>query len=152
MNCATRSFFVGKFGMVVMAGFLTALPLVGESLGQSTATKEFQKTLTLGASQTVSLTNKYGDVHFHGDNGRDVKISANIRVQAHSEADRYADQVRIDVAQDSNGIRIQTIYPSDESKFFVVRIGGPSFSVDYDVTVPTDAKLWLKNSFGNVEV
>ena len=130
MNCATRSFFVGKFGMVVMAGFLTALPLVGESLGQSTATKEFQKTLTLGASQTVSLTNKYGDVHFHGDNGRDVKISANIRVQAHSqaEADRYADQVRIDVTQDSNGIRIQTIYPSDESKFFVVRIGGPSFS------------------------
>ena len=51
MNCATRSFFVRKFGMVVMAGFLTALPLVGESLGQSTATKEFQKTLTLGASQ-----------------------------------------------------------------------------------------------------
>ena len=108
MNCATRSFFARKFGIVVMAGFLIGLACARrEPWGKARATKEFQKTLTLGTGQTVSLTNKYGDVHIHGDNGRDVKISANIRVQAHSqaEADRYADQVRIDVAQDSGGIR-----------------------------------------------
>jgi DUF4097 and DUF4098 domain-containing protein YvlB len=148
------SHFARKFGIVFMMGCLAALPALGNGFGQSSATRQFQKTLTLGANQTVSLTHKYGDVRIHGENGRDVKISATIRVQAHSqaEAEKYADQVRIEVNQDSQGIRIDTVYPSDDSKFFVVRVGGPSYSVDYDITVPTDAKLWMKNSFGNVEV
>jgi hypothetical protein len=143
-----------KFGMVLMLACVVALPALANGPGQSRATKQFQKTLTLPTNQTVSLTHKYGDVRIHGDNGRDVKISATIRVQAHSqpEADKYADQVRIDVSQDSQGIKIETVYPSDDSKFFVVRVGGPSYSVDYDITVPGDAKLWMKNSFGNVDV
>ena len=119
MNRGTRSIFAKKLGVLLALSCLSALPAVAGGLGQSTSTKQFQKTLTLGANQTVSLTNKFGDVHIHGDKGQDVKISATIRVQAHSQADadRYADQVRIDVSQDSSGIKIQTIYPSDESKF-----------------------------------
>jgi len=157
MNCRTRSFYTRctcNIGIAVMAGCLTAVPLFANTFGQNTSTKQFQKTLTLGQAQTVSLTNKFGDVRIHGENGRDVKISATIRVQAHSqsEADRYAEQVRIDVSQDSSGVKIQTVYPSDDSKFVVLRIGGPSYAVDYDIAVPTDAKLWTKNSFGNVEV
>jgi hypothetical protein len=153
MNHRTRSIRAHRFVAVLIAGFLSALPAMGEGFGQSTSTRQFQKTLTLGTNQTVSITHKYGDVHIHGDGGREVKITANIRVQAHSQADadRYADQVRIDVSQDSQGIKIQTVYP-DESKLLVIRIGGPSFSVDYDITVPHDAKLWMKNSFGNAEV
>jgi len=153
MNHRTRSIRAHQFIAMLIAGCLSAFPATAGSLGQSTATRQFEKTLTLGENQTVSVTHKYGDVHIHGDGGREVKITANIRVQAHSQADadRYADQVRIDVSQDSQGIRIQTVYP-DESKIFAIRIGGPSFSVDYDITVPHDAKLWMKNSFGNAEV
>jgi hypothetical protein len=155
MNRPVGWCFVRKFGMILLAGCIAALPVLANGLGQSTATKQFQKTLTLGtADQTVSLTHKYGDVRIHGENGREVRISAIIRVQAHSqsEADKYADQVRIDVSQDLQGVRIETVYPSDDSKFFVVRVGGPSYSVDYDITVPADSKLWMKNNFGNVEV
>ena len=150
----SRSSRVGKFGLVVIAGCLTALPVLGKGLGQSTATKEFQKTLTLGANQTLSLEHKFGDVRIHGENGREVKIAANIRVQAHSQADadRFAEQVRIDVSQDAQGIKVRTVYPDEESGFFKIRIGGPSYSVDYDIAVPGDAKLWMKNNFGNTEV
>ncbi|HTQ96898.1 MAG TPA: hypothetical protein VMH89_08830, partial [Candidatus Acidoferrum sp.] len=153
MNCGSEGIRVRKFGIGLLIGCLMALPVLANGPGQNTASRDFQKTLTLGAGQTVSLTNKFGDVHFHGENGRDVKISARIRVQAHSqnEADHYAEEVKIDISQDSAGIKIQTIYPSDEPKF-MIRVGGPSYSVDYDVTVPNDAKLWMKNSFGNVEV
>lgn len=153
MNTRTRS-SARRWTAVAILSCIAGAPVPAETLGQNTTTRQFQKTLTLGSSQTVSLTHKYGDVRIHGENGRDVRISATIRVQAHSqsEADRYADQVRIDVAQDSQGVRIQTIYPSDESKFFVLRIGGPSYSVDYDIAIPRDAKLWMKNGFGNVEV
>jgi len=155
MSVATGSRSAQKLGTIVIFVFFAALPVSGAALGQSTATKQFEKVLTLGPNQTVSLTNKYGDVRIHGEkNNREVRISANIRVQAHSQsdADRYAEQVRIDISQDAQGVKIQTIYPSDDSKFVVLRIGGPSYSVDYDVTVPVDAKLWMKNSFGNVEV
>ncbi|MGB9513156.1 MAG: hypothetical protein WBU20_15830, partial [Candidatus Acidiferrum sp.] len=149
-----RSFRARRFGIVMMVCCIGAWPVMGETFGQSSATREFQKTLTLGNNQTVSLTHKYGDVRIHGENGREVRISATIRVQAHSQADadRYADQVRIQVSQDSQGVKIETVYPSDDSKFFVVRIGGPSYSVDYDIVVPQDAKLWTRNSFGNMEV
>lgn len=154
MNRVTRSFLESRFAVVVLAVCFAAWPVLANGPGQSTATRQFQKTLTLGASQTVSLTHKFGDVRIHGENGRDVRISATIRVQAHSQADadRYAEQVRIDVSQNEQGVKIQTIYPSDESKFVLLRVGGPSYSVDYDVAVPVDAKLWMKNSFGNVEV
>jgi hypothetical protein len=154
MNGRTGSSCARRLASVVLVGCITGVPVPAKALGQSTTTRQFQKTLTLGGNQTVSLTHKYGDVRIHGENGRDVRISATIRVQAHSqsEADHYADQVRIDVAQDSQGVRIQTIYPSDQPKFMVLRIGGPSFSVDYDIAVPRDAKLWMKNGFGNVEV
>jgi len=153
MTSLSRSWSMRRVGIFVVVGCLGAMPVLARGSGQSTSTKQFQKTMTLGTSQTVSVVNKYGDVHIHGEGGREVKISATIRVQAHtqSDADRYADQVRIDVSQDSQGIKIQTVYP-DESKFVVIRIGGPSYSVDYDIAVPTDAKLWMKNSFGNVEV
>lgn len=151
---ASRSLRVGKIGIVFVTAWLIVLPAQGKNFGQNTATREFQKTLTLEGNQTVSLQHKFGDVHIHAENGREVRIAATIRVQAHSqsEADRFADQVRIDVAQDSEGIKIQTVYPSEESKFFVVRVGGPSYSVDYDIAVPNDTKLWTKNSFGNVEI
>ena len=154
MNRCARSHSIKKFGTLVIIGCISSLPALAKEFGQSTTTREFQKTLSLGSNQTVSLTHKYGNVRIHGENGSEVKVSATIRVQAHSqsEADRYAQQVRIDIAQDSQGIRIQTIYPSDESKFFVLRIGGPSYSVDYDIAVPRDAKLWLKNGFGNVDI
>ena len=128
MTCQSSTIRTGKLAMLFLAGCFTALPLQANGLGQSTATKEFQKTLTLGANQTVSVEHKFGDVHIHAGGGREVKISATIRVQAHSQADadRFADQVRIDVSEDAQGVRIKTVYPSDDAKLFIVRIGGPS--------------------------
>jgi hypothetical protein len=154
MICGSRSSRLQKFAAVLAVGCLTAWPLLGRGLGQSTATKEFQKTLPLGANQTLSLEHKFGEVRIHAENTREVRISATIRVQAHSrsEADRFAEQVRIEVSQDSQGIKIRTFYPDDNSDFFKIRVGGPSYSVDYDIAVPADAKLWVKNGFGNVDV
>jgi len=131
-----------------------ALPVLAGPSGQSTATKEFQQTLTLGSNQTVSVDHKYGEVRIHAEGGRDVRISATIRAQAHSEeaANKFAEQVKIEVSQDGQGIKVRTVYPDDGSGLFKIRVGGPSYSVDYDVAVPSDAKLWVKNGFGNVEI
>ena len=143
-----------KFAGLLVVWAAAALPVLAGPSGQSRATKEFQQTLTLGSNQTVSVDHKYGEVRIHSEGGRDVRISATIRTQAHSQeaASKFAEQVKIEVSQDGQGIKIRTVYPDDGSGFFKIRVGGPSYSVDYDIAVPTDAKLWVKNGFGNVEI
>jgi len=89
----------------------TALPAAGAPGGQDTATREFQRTLTLGAGQTFSVEHKFGEVRIHSEGGREVKINANIRAQAGSqaEAEKFADQIRIEVSQDTQGIKVKTV-------------------------------------------
>jgi hypothetical protein len=157
MNSAMRQRIRTRFSVLVLTGLMAAGAAFAFSEPQETATREFEKTLTLSAGQTFSLDHKFGDVHLHAENGREVRISATMRAQGDSqeEAKRYVEQIRIDVSQDGQGIKVRTIYPDDSSPSFVLRIRsrkGPSYSVDYDIAVPVDAKLWVKNGFGNVEL
>jgi DUF4097 and DUF4098 domain-containing protein YvlB len=120
--------------------------------GQENASRSFEKTLTLGVNQTLSLESKFGQVTIHGENGREARITATIRAQAGSqgEAEKNVDEIKIEVSQDAGGIKVRTVYPEDH---VILRIHkGPSYSVDYDIAVPTDAKLWVRTGFGNLEV
>jgi hypothetical protein len=119
---------------------------------QETATRNFEKTLTLGASQTLSLESKFGEVRIHGVSGREAKFTATIRAQAGSqgEADKDVGEIKIEVSEDAAGIKVRTVYPEDH---LVLRIHkGSSYSVDYDISIPADAKLWVRSGFGNLEV
>ncbi len=58
---------------------------------QDEVTRNFDKTLTLGAGQSVRVEHKFGEVRVHGESGREVRISAVIRAQAssHEEAESF---------------------------------------------------------------
>jgi DUF4097 and DUF4098 domain-containing protein YvlB len=116
--------------------------------------KSFEKTVALTGTQGLSLDNRFGSVHVSGGSGHDVKITATINVQAKSkeEAQEFADKIQIDVQQSGDGVHVRTVYPDDHSNY-VLRLQWKkaSYSVDYNVTVPVDAPLWLRNDFGNVE-
>jgi hypothetical protein len=141
---------------VVLAGamMLAALPAAAASRSaQEEVTRDFQKSLTLGAGQSVSVDHRFGEVRIHGESGREVKISATIRVQANSreEAESFAQKIQIEVQQTSEGVRIKTNYPEEEKHWFI-RVGkNPSYSVNYDIGMPADAPLRVKNNFGSVE-
>ena len=67
----------------------------------------------------------------------------------HEEAEIYAQKVQIEVQQAGDGIRVRTIYPEEETK--VAPLGkNTSYSVNYDVAMPSDAPLFIRNSFGSV--
>jgi len=121
--------------------------------GQETATREFQKSVPLAAGQTFAIESKFGEIRIHGSNSQEAAISATIRAQAGSqtEAEKFAEAVRIEVQQDAHGINVRTVVPSDNP--LVLRIGRKnSYAVDYDISVPENAKLWVKNAFGDVDV
>jgi hypothetical protein len=119
--------------------------------GQQEVSRDFQKTLTLNPGQSFRIENKFGEVRIHGESGRDLKISATIRVQANSreEADSYSQKIQIEVQQEGDGVRVRTIYPDE--RHWYIRVGkNPSYSVNYDIGMPADAPLFVKNSFGSV--
>ena len=145
--------------LAAVAGFLAALllitakPLPAANSGQEEVSRDFQQTVTLGTGQSVRVEHKFGSVRLHGESGRDVKISATIRAQAssHEEAESFAQKIRIEVQQTGEGVRIKTIYPAEESKWFHSS-SHSSWSVSYDIGMPSDAPITVRNSFGSVEV
>ena len=133
---------------------LTAFPaLASRNWPQDEVTRNFDKTLTLGAGQSVRVEHKFGEVKVHGESGREVKISAVIRAQgsSHDEAESFAQKIQIEVQQTSEGISIRTIYPPEENRWFHISKHS-SLSVSYDIAVPTDTPLNIRNSFGSVDV
>src|SRR5580658_1280449 len=87
---------------------------------QDEVTRNFDKTLTLGAGQSVRVEHKFGEVKVHGESGSEVKISAVIRAQAssHEEAESFAQKIQIEVQQTASGVSIRTIYPPEENRWF----------------------------------
>jgi hypothetical protein len=135
--------------------FSTGSPALGRDPGQQEVTRDFAKTVTLSGNQGLSLDHRLGEVHIHGDSGHELKISAKIHVQDRTsdDAQNFAQKIQIEVRESSDGVHVRTIYPDTKSHLPVIRIGGrTSYSVDYEITMPADAPLWLHNEFGNAEV
>ena len=146
----------GPAGLVtasVLLLFSLIAPVVTAATpAQQDVSRDFQKTLTLPAGQSFRIESKFGEIRLHGESGRDVKISATIHVQANTreEADAYAQKIQIEVEQGGDGVRVRTVYPDDGKKWYV-RVGkSPSYSVNYDIALPSDAPIFVRNSFGNV--
>ena len=132
--------------------FAVVPALAAGSRAQDEVTRNFDKTLTLGSGQSVRIEHKFGEVKVHGESGREVKISATIRAQAssHEEAESFAQRIQIDVQQTGEGVSVRTIYPEEKSWFHTSRRS--SWSVSYDIGMPMDAPLNVRNSFGGVDV
>src|SRR5467141_1966128 len=159
MNLAARTSRKASLRLAAVTGVLSALlliagkPTLAANSAQEQVSRDFQKTLMLGAGQSVRVEHKFGEVRLHGESGRDVKISATIRAQAssHEEAEAFAQKIQIEVLQSSEGVRVKTIYPEEERKWFHLSKSS-SWSVSYDIGMPSDTPLTVRNSFGSVNV
>src|ERR1700690_363729 len=145
--------------LAAVTGLLSAMllfstkPVLAANSAQDQVSRDFQQSVTLGAGQSVRIEHKFGSVKLQGEPGRDVKISATIRAQAssHEEAESFAQKIKIEVQQTGEGISIRTIYPPEENRWFHISKHS-SWSVNYDIAMPTDAPLNIRNSFGSVDV
>src|SRR6266403_549036 len=140
-------------GLLSTMLLFTAKPMPAANPAQEQVSKDFQQTVTLGAGQSVRVDHKFGSVRLHGESGRDVKISATIRAQAssHEEAESFAQKIKIEVQQTGEGVRIKTIYPDEEKSLFHTSKHS-SWSVSYDIGMPAEAPVTVRNSFGSVDV
>lgn len=146
----------GTAALMVFSSVCCASPVLSapaDGAAQEEVIRDFEKTLTLGAGQGVAVEHQLGDVRVHGHPGREVNIRASIHVQMDSraESEALADRIKIEVEQGGPGVQVRTVYPDD------LRHGGSghvriSYSVSYDIAVPADAALHVKDSFGGITV
>ncbi len=113
--------------------------------------RNFDRTLTLQSGERVLLEHKFGDITIRTHSTQDLIIHADIRVSASNgtEAKEFADRVEI-LIEPSAELSIRTFYPERPNSF--LGFHNVSFSAHYEITMPENSPLIVRNSFGAVSV
>ena len=67
------------------------------------------------------------------------------------EANRFGEQIQIQVEQSAMSVSIRTSYPEGQADSFFSR-RNISYSVNYEILMPESSPLQILNRFGNVSV
>ena len=135
--------------------FLFVLLLPATAAGAVTLKETFDRTVPLQPGSEVRLANVNGGVTLDAWDRDEVRIEAEKRVKAGNteQARKIMGQVRIDVAQDAKGLRIETKMPRHDNGLFDWLFGNQaSISVTYRVHVPRRAGLDVESVNGGLTV
>ena len=139
-------FLIGAslLGVLVLAGPARAAVPAGDSdwgfLGGATQTEKFSKTVSLGKTGTVEVSNIAGNIVITGGAGDQVVIEA-------LKKGRTTDELKlvtIEVSSTAGRVEVRTRYPEGQHNI--------SVSVDYAVTVPKGAAVSVKSISGDEKV
>jgi DUF4097 and DUF4098 domain-containing protein YvlB len=110
-------------------------------------TERFSQSYNVGTTGALDVQNLSGDVRVTTGRGNAIQIDAVKRVRHRDpdDARRLLSQLRIEVTQAGNRLEVRTIYPRVSGR-------GLSASVDYVITVPTNASVSLKSISGDISV
>ncbi len=114
-------------------------------------TRHFDQTVRVSDGEALHLEHTFGAVTIRTHSSSDVIIHADIRVSASdaAQARQYADKVEIEV-QPGSLLSIRTKYPKEGNSFF--NRPNVSFAAQYEITVPENTPLTVRNSFSEVSV
>lgn len=137
-------------GMIRLGCLLTVLSIT--AFAREEYSRTFDKSVPVQAGQKLILEHTLGNIQIHTHSNRQVVIHADIRVSASNaaEAKSFADNVTILVEPSSTLLNVRTRYPERSGSFFGSR--QVSYSVNYEITVPQNMPLQVRNSFGGVTV
>ena len=130
---------------------LLLLTLASAAFARDEYQRSFDKTVVLQSGERVRIEHKFGDVVVRTHPGRDLIIHADIRVSAPNAtaARAFADQVEI-LVEPSSELSVRTRYPAESNPFFGFR--SVSYSAHYEITMPENSPLSVRNAFGAVSV
>ena len=117
-------------------------------LAQVERTKEINKSYTVSNDGSLSIDNKYGDVHIEtwDQNRVEVEIIVKAIKSSASKAEEYLDKVEIDISDDNkNDLSFKTMISGNINNQNQERL-----EIDYNVKAPTSFNTNLKNSYGNL--
>ena len=140
--------FIYLPGLMVLAMALPGCPFSFDS-----ATGTFDDTRDFTAGDRLTLEHPNGEVHIQGGNTDQITIAADIEVRVYEspwwnlpDPEDFLDEVEIEVSETSEGITIKTL--PDPFTF----LPGVVITVDYDITLPTEAGATVYSGNGTIEI
>lgn len=131
---------------------LGASAIAGPAPDREEHKRSFHREVPLPAGRKLSIEHSNGVIRVRTHREPRAVIDAAIRVSSSDEAgaERFANEIAIEVSESTHGVSIKTRYP--EKRWTFEGRGYVSYSVDYDILLPESAPLDVRNRFGNVEV
>lgn len=126
--------------------------LTGATLHAVELTEKFDK--TFAAKATVGVDNVNGSVTVQSWDRNEIRVEAEKTVDGSGEAAKTAlKELRIDVREEGDSLRIRTIHPKDNDGGFFSWLAGNHVdaNVRYTVTVPRRTNLDLETVNGRIE-
>lgn len=116
-------------------------------------TKEFHKEFPAGASTTLDISNKYGDVVIQKWDKDQIVIDVKVTVEHPNKerAEKLLSYIDVQFSGTENLVTAKTLI---DEKFNFSGWGGDSkrFSIDYNVKMPAENALALSNRYGNTDI
>ncbi len=110
-------------------------------------TKIYEESWPATGVETLEISNRFGDVKFTDEGGKDVTITVVVKVEASSEK-KVAEMLdKINVAFSKSGSTVKASTSLENNYNF-----SGKFSIDYLVNVPPAKNLVVSNKYGNVIV
>jgi hypothetical protein len=139
---------------VYKKGLLLLLPilLVTVTAAAQEVTKQFNEKYSAGASTTLQINNRYGDVTIDSWDQNEVLIDVKVTVElpGRDKAQKLMDYINVEFSQNGDVITAKTVI--DDRFSFRGWGGNKKFSIDYNVKMPLQASLSLRNMYGNSEL
>jgi len=138
--------------LTVIAVFCSVYAAASDSvLDKEKYEEKFEKTVALNKDGKVILRNISGDIEVRTWNRAEVKIDALkvSRASTMSKAKENADLVKIEITEENNVVRIETVYPKKTDSLFRK---GINVSIGYVLMVPEKAEAEMKTVSGDVEM
>lgn len=109
-------------------------------------TDRFSRTVRIGRTGSLDLSNIAGDVTVTGGNGDEVRIEAVKRARSRDESNAKAllDELRIEVTELPSRVEVRTLYPRNRRNY--------SGSVDYTINVPSGASATIRSVSGDLRI
>jgi hypothetical protein len=118
------------------------------AFAQVERTKEITKNYTVSAQGSLSIDNKYGDVHIETWEQNKVVLEITITAvkSSASKAEEYLEKVEIDISDgNKNDLAFKTILSGN-----INNRNNERLEIDYNVKAPSTFNMNLKNSYGNM--
>jgi len=110
--------------------------------------REFNENLPVRPGSRVAISNEFGEVRIDTWREPVVRVRAEITAgaDAYDQALEIVNGISVEIQTDDQAIEIRTVYPDTRDMGVVAK------EVNYTITLPTDADVSCRNSFGDVSI
>lgn len=144
-----------KFSSMQRSLLLCLVLLAGAIPGKADGPdREFTKTINREFATTpngmTALYNKYGKVNVNTWANKSVKIDITIIVNANDQrdADKAFDRIKVNFINTAGYVKAETMVDMDNKNWWPAN-SCQDFKINYEVWMPADNQLDLKNKYGN---